>query len=57
MTILQFIIVVLAMQGTSAMTTFQFTRGVKFNKYIGFRVNVPSLYQCAEVSSLYYTIN
>ena len=49
MTILQFIIVALAIQGTSPMTTFQFTRGVKLNKYIGFRVNVPSLYQCAEV--------
>jgi len=31
------------------MTTFRFTRGVKFNKYAGFRVNVPSIYQCAEV--------
>ena len=49
MTILQFIIVALAIQGTSPMTTFQFTRGVKLNKYIGFRVNVPSIHQCAEV--------
>ena len=49
MTILQFIILALAMQGTSAMTTFRFTRGVKLNKYVGFRVNVPSIYQCAEV--------
>ena len=49
MTILQFIIVALAMQGTSAMSTFQFTRGVKLNEYIGFRVNVPTIHQCAEV--------
>jgi hypothetical protein len=49
MTILQFIIVALAIQGTSAMSTFQFTRGVKLDEYIGFRVNVPSIHQCAEV--------
>ena len=49
MTILQFIIVSLAMQGTSAMSTFQFRRGVKLDEYIGFRVNVPSIHQCAEV--------
>ena len=49
MTILQFIIVALAIQGTSAMSTFQFTRGVKLDEYIGFRVNVPSIRQCAEV--------
>jgi hypothetical protein len=49
MTILQFIIVALAIQGSSAMTTFQFTRGVKLNNDIGYRVNVPSIHQCAEV--------
>ena len=49
MTILQFIIVALAMQGTSAMSTFQFTRGKGSTRSIVLRVNVPSIHQCAEV--------
>ena len=49
MTILQFIIVALAMQGTSAMSTFKFTRGKRSTRSIVLRVNVPSIHQCAEV--------
>ena len=49
MTILLFIIVALAVQGTSAMSTFQFTRGRRSNTYIRFRINVPTIHQCAEV--------
>ena len=49
MTILQFIIVALAMQGTSAMSTFQFTRDKRSTRSIVLRVNVPTIHQCAEV--------
>lgn len=49
MTILHFIIAAFAIQEISAVTTFQFTRGVKLSKYVGFRTNVPSIHQCAEV--------
>jgi hypothetical protein len=49
MTILQFIIVALAIQGTSAMSTFQFTRGKRSTRSIVLRVNVPTIHQCAEV--------
>lgn len=49
MTILQFIIVALAMQGTSALSTFQFTSGKRAKANILLRVNVPTIYQCAEV--------
>ena len=48
MTILQFIIVALAIQGTSALSTFQFTRGRRSTRYIVLQVNVPTIYQCAE---------
>jgi len=49
MTILQFIIAALAIQGTSALSTFQFTRGRRSTRYIVLRVNVPTIHQCAEV--------
>ena len=49
MTMQQFIIVALAVQGTSALSTFQFTRGRRSTRYIVLRVNVPTIHQCAEL--------
>ena len=49
MTIPLLIIAAFAIQGTSALSAFQFTRGRRSTRYIVLRVNVPTIHQCAEV--------